>query len=336
MVSSWVQFAVCVSLVLTAGARLSRYGDAIGEKTGLSGTWIGLVLLATVTSLPELVTGVSGVVLANTPDIALGDALGSCIFNLLLLVLMDALLPGQSLFTRTSAGHILAGAFGIVMLGIIALGILVPLDPPGWRVGISSVGILVVYLVAMRLVFDYEQRQMAQAAIDDERDAVFRYEDLTLGQAVARYTAAAVVVVGAGTWLPFIGERLAHEMAWQQSFVGTQFIALATSTPELVVVVAAVRIGALDMAVSNLLGSNLFDALIIAIDDICYGRGPLLAHVSPAHAITAVSASTMTGLTIIGLLYRPKGQLFGRVGWIGASLVGVYLVNSWALFRLGG
>jgi cation:H+ antiporter len=92
-------------------------------------------------------------------------------------------------------------------------------------------------------------------------------------------------------------------------------VAAATSVPELVVTISAVRIGALDMAVANLLGSNLFNLLIIALDDAFFMKGSLLAHVSPIHLATVLSAITMTGIAIVGLLYRPPGRLFKGVGW---------------------
>lgn len=66
----WVQFAICAGVILYAGSQLSRHGDVIADKTGLGGNWVGLVLLATVTSLPELITGVSAVTLNDLPDMA--------------------------------------------------------------------------------------------------------------------------------------------------------------------------------------------------------------------------------------------------------------------------
>ena len=121
----------------------------------------------------------------------------------------------------------------------------------------------------------------------------------------------------------------------QQSFVGTLFVAAATSAPEIAVTIAAVRIGALDMAIANLLGSNLFDILIVAIDDIFYLPGPILAHVSPVHAVSAFSAVIMTGIAVIGLFYRPGGKLLRTVGWISVFLLALYLINSWVLYRYG-
>src|SRR4030066_2157285 len=105
---AWLEFPLCAVLIAAAGTRLSRYGDVIADKPGLSGTWVGLVLLATVTSLPELVTGVSAVTIADTPDIALGDVLGSCVFNLLILTILDFLQREESVYTRASHGPILS------------------------------------------------------------------------------------------------------------------------------------------------------------------------------------------------------------------------------------
>ena len=79
MLYSWLQLLASSSAIAIAGYWLARYGDVIAEKTKLGGTWIGVILVATVTSLPELATGVSAVTVANAPDIAVGDVLGSCV-----------------------------------------------------------------------------------------------------------------------------------------------------------------------------------------------------------------------------------------------------------------
>ena len=124
-------------------------------------------------------------------------------------------------------------------------------------------------------------------------------------------------------------------MGWHKTFVGTLFVAIATSLPELAVTVAALRIGALDMAIGNLLGSNLFNIVILALDDLFFLKGPLLAHVSSVHAVSALSALVMTGIVIVGLLYRPKTRVLGAVGWISLGLMTVYLLNSFVLYLYG-
>lgn len=331
----WMQFALCMLLIGVAGFKLSRYGDVIAEKTGLGGTWIGLILLATVTSLPELITGISAVSFAHTPEIAVGDVLGSCVFNLMIIVVLDFLQRGESVYTRASTGHILSAGFGVVLIGIVGFNILLAQSGYVWRighVGLYTPIILMVYAIAMRTVYRYERAHLDAYT----EQSVERYPSLTLREAAMGYAIAAAVVAAAGLWLPFVGKQLALTMGWHESFVGTIFVAFVTSVPELVVTIAAWRIGALDMAIGNLLGSNLFDIAILALDDLLYLPGPILSHVSATHGVSALSAMVMTGVAIIGLLYRPRTRVFKTVGWVSIFLFLVYLLNSYILFLHGG
>lgn len=330
----WLKLLVCIAAIGLAGARLSRYGDVIAEKTRLGGSWVGLILLATVTSLPELVSGLSAVTVAGVPDIAVGDVLGSCVFNLAILVVVDLLHPKESLYSRASRGHILSAAFGIVLIGAVAFSL--QLARRGEALAIGHIGaytplIVALYLLAMRTLYQYERREVAEFV----EEVAERYPHVSLRRAAIGYALAAGIVVAAGIWLPFVGADIAREMGWHDSFVGTLLVAAATSAPEVAVTVAAVRMGAIDMAVANLLGSNLFDILILAIDDLFYADGPLLASVSPAHAVSAVTAIIMTGIAVIGLFYRPAGPLWRNVSWISVFLLVLYLLNSYILFRHG-
>jgi cation:H+ antiporter len=334
-VIAWLEFSLCAVLIAAAGSRLSRYGDIIAEKTGLGGAWIGLALMATVTSLPELVTGVSAVALADAPDIAVGNVLGACIINLAMIVILDLLQRGESIYTRASQGHILSASFGIIMAGFVGFSVLFSQHGEVmslYHVGVYSPFLLLLYGVAMRALFRYERRQRAAAV--EER--VERYPDTTLREALIRYGLAASVVVTAGLWLPYVGRDIAQAMAWQETFVGTLFVAFATTLPEIVVTVSALRIGALDLAVSNLLGSNLFNLVIIAIDDTVYLKGPLLSFVSPLHAVSALSVVMMSGVAVVGLFYRPRERLFRTVGWTSLLLLSLYLLNAFFLYLYGG
>ncbi|MFZ5593854.1 MAG: sodium:calcium antiporter [Pseudomonadota bacterium] len=334
MLSTWLQFAVCIALIGFAGYNLSRYGDVIVDKTGLSATWIGMILLATVTSLPELATGISAVTVADVPNIAVGNALGSCVFNLLAIMILDFLHREESIYTRASQGHILSAGFGVILIGFVGFSLL--LDEKAvalslGRVGIYTPVIVLLYAIAIRTVFRYEQQQMKAYA---ERVAA-RYPAITLRQAIFRYAMAALIVIGAGTWLPFVGTEMAAAMGWNKTFVGTLFVAFATTIPELAVTLSALRIGALDMAIGNLLGSNLFDILIIAIDDLFFFRGPILSHVSQQHALSALSATLMTGVVIVGLFYRPATRVLKTIGWTSLFLFSMYLFNSYVLYLYG-
>lgn len=327
----WLQLAACAAAILVAGSRLARYGDAIAHHTGLGGSWIGLVLMATVTSLPELVTGISSVTVADVPDIAVGNVLGACVLNLAMLVVLDAMHRQASIYSVASQGHVLGAAFSIVMLGVAAFGILSSpqLDLGIGHVSAVSLALLALYAVAIRTIFRYE-RGVRAAAVGEAKPP-----ELTLAQAVWRYAAAATVVVAAALWLPFAAGAVAVAMGWSHSFVGTLLVAFATTLPELTVTVASVRIGALDLAIGNLVGSNLFNLAILGIDDLLYLDGPLLAAVEPSHALSAIAAAVMSGALIVALVARPAARLLNAIGWTSVLIALVYFVNAWLHFRHG-
>lgn len=327
----WLQFLLCVVVIGFAGSRLSRYGDVIADKTGLGGTWIGLILLGVVTSLPELVTGVTSVTLAGVPDIAIGDILGSCVFNLMIIVLLDFLYRRKSVYSIASRGHILSAGFGVMLIGFAGFNILLAAytSPVSiGHVGAYSVVIILLYVIAIRAVFVYESREIAEFT-EKEPD---RYPELTLRGAVIRYAAAACLVVAAGSMLPFVAKGMVELMDWHEGFVGTLFVAFVTSLPELVVTISALRMGAIDMAIGNVLGSNLFNIMIIAVDDLFYLEGPILSHIATSHAVSAFSAIMMTGVAVVGLLYRPQTRVLKTVGWVSVFLFSVYLINTYVVF----
>jgi cation:H+ antiporter len=332
MILAWTKLALCAALIGLAGPVLTRYGDIIASKTGLSRTWIGLILLATATSLPELFTGLSAVTAANAPNIAVGNVLGACIFNLLMLVILDLMHREAPLFSRMDQGHALTAGFGIILIGFVGASLLLGRDNAGLQVlhvGVYTPIIVAIYLVAMRAAFVYERRRppLQPMAAEDIR--------MSLAAAVTRYLAAAAVVVAAGVWLPFVGVEIADVMGWRTTFVGTLLISLVTTLPELVVTISALRLGALDLAIGNILGSNLFNILIVAIDDLAYLPGSLLTAASPSHAVTAFAAVIMSGILVVALLYRPATRFHGTIGWTSLSLLIVYLLTTYTVFLLG-
>lgn len=327
----WLQLAACALAIAYAGTRLTRLADAIGEKTGMSASWVGLLLLAAVTSLPELATGISAATTTHAPNIAVGDVLGSAVFNLALLVMLDVLHRPDTIYSRASTGHILSAGFGVILLGVVGVSVL--LEREHVLPGLGSIGgytplLVVLYLLALRSVFSYERREAGtrQPAQEPNRPV------LSLRAASMQFVFFAAVVTLAGFWLPIAGGRIADEMGWTRTFVGTLLVAGATSLPEVVVTLAALRLRGLDMAIGGLLGSNLFDLLIIAVDDAFYTKGPILADVSPVHAVTAFSAAMMSGAVIVGLAYRPRQRVLRTMSVVGAALLAMYLLNVYVLF----
>jgi len=328
----WLGFIVCTSIIVYSGTKLSKYGDIIAEKTGLGRTWIGIVLMASVTSLPELITGISSVTYANVPDIAVGDVLGSCVFNMLILAILDTLYRPAPISTKAHQGHVLSAAFGLLLLSIVSASIFLreKIAPIGWM-GTYSFMFIVIYLTAMRLVFSYEKRKIAEFL--KEMAEELKYKDVTMKTAVLHYGINALIVIIAAIFLPKIGEGIAESTGLGQTFVGNIFIAVSTSLPEVVVSIAAVKMGAVDLAIGNLFGSNIFNIFILALDDIFFLKGPLLSYSSPNHIISALSAIAMTAITIIGLTYRAeKKPLF--LAWDSIGILLVYFVNLILLYNL--
>ena len=328
----WLELLLCLAIVAYAGYFLSRYGDIIAEKSGISASWIGLILLATATSLPELMTGVSAAAFASAPNIAVGEVLGSTVFNLAILVMLDALYQRESLYGRAAQGHILSSALGTLLIAFAGFSLLLDhagMSPAWGHVGFYSPFIVLVYLVAMRAIYSYERRVLSEYA----EASAERYPDITLASAIKGYALAAAAVVATGTWLPFLAKDVADMMGWGQSFVGTLLVAGITSAPEAAVTFSALRIGALDMAIANLLGSNLFDIVILPMEDLFYTRGPLLAHVDSSHALTAFTAVMMSALVTAGLIFRPQGRVVLGLTWVSLGLFMLYVLNTWILFE---
>lgn len=328
----WLQFAATAAVIVLAGVRLARYGDVLGEKTGLGRSWIGVVLLAATTSLPELFTGFGATALAALPDIATGDVLGSCMFNLLILSLMDAIQP-EPISARAHQGHALSIGFGLLLIGVAGLGIVAGdrLPALGW-IGLYTPVLIAVYFVAMRVIFAHEKQRRAQEAREVAEE--LQYGEVPLVSALLHYVGAAVAVIAAALWLPRLGAELARQTGLGEAFVGSLFVAITTSLPEIVVSLTAVRIGALDLGIANVLGSNLFNLLILGLDDVFYRPGPLLAAAGNTHAVSVVAIVIMNGLFLVGLTYKAMTKRF-VVAWDTGAIAVVYALAVALTYMLG-
>lgn len=332
----WLEFGLCAVLLIAAASLLSRYGDMLAEKTGLGRVWVGGLLLAGITSLPELASGVSAVAWLNAPNLAAGAILGSCLFNLALIALMDLFYQPGSILARAQDGHILSGGLGVLLLGLAAAGALMGADLNAVGLGgfsAVSLAVVVLYLAGARLIARFEQRRLAEVL---EREAAVRhYDQVSAARAYAAFGLSALAVVGLGIWLASIGDRLSAETGLSRSFVGNLFLAVSTSLPEVAASVAAVRLGAIDLAISNALGSNLFNVALLAVYDVADGRGNFWAALSPVNALSAVIAMMMTGVTIVSLIYRASPRAPYRITWDAVALLSMYVGAMLLLYWRG-
>ena len=327
----WLYFLVCLAAILFAGSKLARYGDAIAEKTGLGGVWIGMVLIALITSMPELATGIGSVALVKQPDLAMGTLLGSSIFNILILVILDILYRRTPILSDVSKTHIIAAVVGLVLTAVTGISILAGEKLSGFALGWlggPSIIIFVLYLVGMRWIYNTERNQRSASAPDSST----RYKDDSLRIIWVKFSVAAAVVVGVGIWVAFIGEDIAELTGWDTSFVGSMFLAISTSMPELVICIAALRIGAIDIAVADVLGANMINMAKIFLIDPFWTEGSLLSSVSSSHLITAATVIAMSLVIITGLKFRQRRKIFVFSSWYSPVILGLYIFGAYNLF----
>ena len=299
----FLQFAILAALIVCAGTLLAKAADEIGRLTGLGGTLAGFFLLAGATSLPELVIDCNAAVI-GAADLALGDLLGSSLFNLLILGVID--LTHRSsvrILSPISAAHALSATASIVLTGLVLVSIILPQEFEFLQIGGSLWLVAVAYMFLVRLIY-YDRRiaQQLESTLEiDQPD-----QDKALRNNVLQFCGAAVLVLVCGPSLASVADRLAEETGLGGTFVGTIFVAMTTSLPEIITTLVAVRMGAFELAVGNVFGSNCFNIAILPIVDLFYQPGPIMQVVATNHVLTASCVIVVTAVATIGLLYRAE------------------------------
>jgi len=322
MVTLVATFFGLAAVVATAGTILARAADRIAAVTGLGRLLVGSILLAGATSLPELSVDVAAV-RGGMADLAAGDLLGSSLMNLLVLAGVDlAQRSGRRMLSREAASHALSATLSIALTGLAALAVLTAGRLPGFTpLGISgwSWAILAAWLLGGRMMF-IDQRISVRAAAEAEAKAAAEEAEPPAEPETGRprlaavllpglvFAAAAVTLLVAGPRLAATADRLAAATGLGRTFVGTTLVAVTTSLPELVASIAAVRLGAFDLAIGNTFGSNAFNMVLFVPLDACH-EGSLYAAVSPAHAVTAVAVIVATAVAVLGQLYHEERRI---------------------------
>ncbi|MEO1763761.1 MAG: sodium:calcium antiporter [Cyanobacteria bacterium J06629_18] len=328
----WIQVIICIALVIAVSSKLSQSADMVAEKSGWGRNWVGAILLAGSTSLPELATGISAVNYLDAPDLAAGGIFGSCLFNLMILAILDIYTGGGPLFQQAQVSHGLAAGLGSLMLGIGGAGIFLAsrnLDPVvGW-VSVPSIILIVVYLVSARLIAKFERRRRNEV-LEQESEA-FEYEHVKPRTAYLTFAICSLAIIVLGVWLAGLGDQVVKTTGLQESFIGSLLLAITTSLPEVAAGIAAVKLDAVDLAISNVFGSNIFNMAILGVYDIVYIKGDFFVKVSQVHIFTAVIAMMMTSLAIVGLIYRATRPsrlylTYDVLGLIVLYLGGMYIV----------
>ena len=307
-------FALTALIVVASGIRLSVYGDALGERTGLGSGLIGLVFLAGVTSLPEVVVSLTSVINAATPaqgaDMATGNMLGSNVFNLLILALMALLFPRHFKPREMKEPHTASAVYGLVMLGVFAIAFAtanlgkmqVPLIGCSWPV-------LALPIVYGAILFREHRQQVLASASAEHLPSETALANLPAPRFYGMLAFLCGMIVGGGILLSILGGRMALPpelggFGLEASLIGTLFLAVSTSLPELVISFSSIRLGFLEMSVGNVLGSNMFNLLIIFIADTALRGHSMLRQASLKHWTSVILILALTFMA--GALLRTK------------------------------
>ncbi len=325
-------FILCSLIILYAGKNLSYYGDLIAQISGLDRGWIGLILMATVTSLPEVFVGISSVVYVGSADLAVGNILGSCVCNLALLSIIDFYLPkNRPVFGQATQSHIISASLGIILISLAGLGIFLKKE---WQIlpeiGLISFSFMVFYLLSIRIVYAYNKLNEQQTSSSETEQ---NHKMPNLKKVIAMYAFFAIVILIASIFLPDFADKIANETGLGKTFVGTLFLAVSTNLPEIAVSIAAVRAGMVDMSIGNLLGSNIFNIFILFLEDLFY-QGPMLLYTSSNHLISVFFSIVMSCVVIISLMFKPDRKKY-VLGLDTFLIFIMYIFNLFLLYKLG-
>jgi len=292
-----------------AGIRLAPYGETLGRHLHIGQGWIGLIFLATLTSIPEMTTTITGASI-GAPNIALGNALGSNLFNVAIVAFMDILLLAQrrgiALLGKVQRYHVISGFVAIGMTGLAIIGVVV--QPKASWLGISPISVLifVVYVIGVILLLHAEN--VAESSDDTEQS------DLPLWKAAVGFLVCGAVIVVSGIFLIRSSKVIADTSGLSSSLMGAVLVAIVTSLPELAASIGALRIRAYDMIIGNLFGSNMFNILTIFFADVAFRGGAIYSGLGTGatdQLIVAVGGVLLTLTAIVAILVRLRRRASG-------------------------
>lgn len=322
-------------LVVFAGSQLTTAAVGIGKATGITTAWIGALLLPLATTLPELVTTIRAS-LIGAPDLALANLFGSCLFNLSLLVVLDLMEKRGPILTVVEKSQALPASMSILQFTLALTGMLGLVVINAGRIGLDSVALVLVYLVASRLIYRLDKHSQLKPA--EEPKTVSSVTRNVKRSAWLRFALAAGVVLIAGSATTDAADILALKTGLGHSFIGTLLLAVSTSLPETVTTVSAMRLGFSDMAVANILGANLMNMFVVFWADLFFREGPILAAASPVNT-TMVLALILFKAILIAAVVGRRGTTAKKYLPVGSETLLIalgYLVVMLLVYRAGG
>lgn len=309
-------FFVAGFVILIVGTRLARLADVLADRTGLGEAIAGGVLLGATTSASGTITSVTAA-LSGDADLAYSNALGGIAAQTAFLAVADAI------YRRANLEHAAADASNLSQTGFLIILLSVPLFaalvPPVtlWGIHPASVVLIVMYVVGVKVARRDRDEPMwvprnTSDTRADEPEAESEQGPST-PTLIVIYAVLVLIVCVAGYAVAVTGAEIVRTTGLASSVVGALMTATVTSLPELVTTIAAVRRGALQLAVGGIIGGNTFDVLFLSASDVAYREGSIYNAVDDASLYWAVAGIIITGVLLLGLIRRQRGGI-GNIG----------------------
>jgi cation:H+ antiporter len=309
---------------------MAEYGDIIAVRTNLGGLIVGTIFLAGATSLPELIASISAFS-AGVPNLAAGNFFGSNMVNVLLLAVVDLINYQVPLMRRMAINHTLTAVLGMMLMVLAIIFIMSDIDLAiGW-VGVDSLILIFLYFAGVWLL--QQENRIANGSI--KPPAVVVADNFpSLKRGIIGFIATSLVLVLVVPQLVTASTDIAELTGLGNSFVGTALLSVVTSLPELLAALAAVRMGAFDLAVGNLFGSSVFNMLGVGIADFFYLEGRFLGAIDPNFALVGLLSLLLTMMALLANLARiERKMLFIELDAV--AIILVYLGGRYLLFLRG-
>jgi len=331
-------FALATAMVWFAGTRLVTFGNALAERFDLTREFIGLFFLAAITELPEIVTTLTGAHAGNAP-LVLGNMFGGVTMQTAILAVIDLFVVRHALTSwPRKPTHALEAVFLVIFLNfILAISLLKEVTVFG-SVGVGALVLFIAYPAVVGFLKRYDTRS-TWAPIDipgdSDRKGVFVGEDTVAEwshlKLFVHSTSMALMILAAGYIAVDRAEIIAQQSGVSSSFIGTALLAAATSMPELSTTIAAARMGAYTMAISNIFGSNLIMLALIFPADLVYRRGPILAEIDQVAQFSLVCGAIVSAIYVAGILVRKTPRFLGA-GLDSWAVLSIYICSLVALY----
>lgn len=331
---SIIIFCIATLVIVFAGTALTRYADQLADKTGLGEALVGALFLGGVTSIAGIITSVSAAY-NNHPELAVSNAIGGIAAQTLFLSIADITYRKINLeHASASLANLMQGVLLIGLLTLVILGIASP-NITLFNIHPISITIIIVYLIGSRMISVAKKKPMWSpkvtiSTVEDTPDED-NLKKVKLSNLILKFVILSVLVGLAGYAVGISGINISNETALSEGFVGSIFTAIATSLPELIVTLAAVRQKALALAVGNIIGGNSFDVLFVAFSDIAYQDGSILHNITTYQSFILAMTMLMVSILIMGLLHRQRKGI-GNIGWESALIILIYLLGNITLY----